>query len=261
MPQDGNIDHLLTKALAVLLAILVLTLVPCKAPYATNVAAWKGTTDGFKQLLFRCDWIGVLLCFAWGLSLMIATESGGKTLAWSSSLELLLLGLVVLLPPLFVLWEFWLGENGMLRVVIISNRNLASSAVVGCTLFACVFTSSNFLSVAYQALYNVPIAKTGQLVSIFVLGQVVGLVITTLILARWRYAQLLVFVGATLNVISTIGFAICLQLNGKIIIMIGSSLLCGIGMGLSTQTILAMVQSEFAHDPALVADASSCILL
>lgn len=203
----------------------------------------------------------MVICLAWGFSLMVAMEVGGRTITWSGALEILLFALVALLPFMFVLWEYWLADRAMLQVVLFSNRNLASQAVVTCTNFASTFMSLNLLSVVYQALYDLPTWKAGQLVSIFIVGNVLGLLVSTPVLTRWRCGQLLILIGASLNVASAVGFVVCLQLNGKIAFMVLSSFLSGAGMGFSSQTIIAVAQSEFAHDPAQVANASSCMLL
>jgi hypothetical protein len=73
----------------------------------------------------KCDWLGVAIAMAWGCCLILALQWGGVTKKWSDGSVIATLVLIPVLLAVFLLWEWWLGDNAMFKMKLLKRRTIA----------------------------------------------------------------------------------------------------------------------------------------
>lgn len=83
-----------------------------------------------KRILQRIDWLGLLLCLAASIVIILPLQEGGTQWSWSSAPAIVMLAVGASCWIAFAGWEFWLqgrsGEHATLPMlpprIIVKNR-------------------------------------------------------------------------------------------------------------------------------------------
>lgn len=62
---------------------------------------------------------------AWGCCLILALQWGGIERPWSDGGVIACLVLIGVLPPVFVAWEWYIGDKAMFKLELIKRRTVA----------------------------------------------------------------------------------------------------------------------------------------
>lgn len=94
-------------------------------PPLGRAATYKGYHMGMIWQVVKCDWLGGAIAMAWGCVVILALQWGGIERPWKDGGVIACLVLVGVLPPVFIAWEWWLGEGAMFRLALIKRRTIA----------------------------------------------------------------------------------------------------------------------------------------
>jgi hypothetical protein len=94
-------------------------------PPMGRAASYKGFSKDMFWQVIKCDWVGVVISMAWGCCLILFTEWGGVTREWSDGGVITTAVLTAVLIPVFLAWEYWLGERAMFKMQLLKRRTIA----------------------------------------------------------------------------------------------------------------------------------------
>ncbi|KAI1735262.1 major facilitator superfamily domain-containing protein [Xylaria scruposa] len=189
-------------AIAVIVIILLFRTPPAAKP---TPATWK---EKFLQF----DVIGVTLIIGALISFSLATQYGGQTKPWRSSTVIGLLVGFVLLVSVFIVWQWYAGERGMLIPRLVTQRHIAAGSA-----FAFLFGGSYFVSIYYLPIYFQSINDASPILS--------GVDTLPLVIAT------------TVSIISSgifvtkTGHVVPLQVASTIVATVGAGLIYTLGIG------------------------------
>lgn len=75
--------------------------------------------------ILQLDWFGVAISMAWGCCAILSMQWGGVTKSWKDPSVIATLVLTAVLPPVFIGWEWWLGEKAMFKLRLIKRISIA----------------------------------------------------------------------------------------------------------------------------------------
>ena len=95
------------------------------APPLGRAASYKGYSKQMFWQVLKCDWLGVALTIGWGTCAILFMQWGGATKPWNDGSVIALIVLTVVIPPIFLLYEWWLKDNAMFRIQLMKRRTIA----------------------------------------------------------------------------------------------------------------------------------------
>lgn len=96
-----------------------------KAPPLGRAATYKGYSKHMAMQIVRCDWLGVAITMGWACCLILYMQWGGVTKKWSDGSVIACIVLSVVLVPIFLAYEWWLGEHAMFKIALLKRRTIA----------------------------------------------------------------------------------------------------------------------------------------
>jgi len=93
-------------------------------PPMGRAASYKGFSKDMFWQVVKCDWVGVAIAMAWGCCLILFTEWGGVTRKWSDGGVIVTAVLTGVLIPVFLGWEYWLGDKAMFKIGLLKRRTI-----------------------------------------------------------------------------------------------------------------------------------------
>ncbi|MEN3616056.1 MDR family MFS transporter, partial [Plantactinospora sp. ZYX-F-223] len=201
----------------------------------------------------KVDLAGAGLIAGATVSLLLVTEWGGRTYAWTSSVILALIGALTVLVALFV-WRQRRATNPLLPLRLFTNPTLRVALPASALLGALLGGSIMYLPTYLQSAYGMGAAQAGLALNPYVLTfMAVASIAGARISASGRFKPYLL-AG---SVITVLGFALLSQLNpdtGYALLAVEIGVL-GIGFGLLMQNLVVVAQN--AASPADLAATSS----
>lgn len=152
------------------------------------------------------DLIGVALIMAALVSFSLATQYGGQTSPWNSSLVIGLLVGFAAIVAVFVVWEWYMGERAIVIPRLMAQRHVGVGSI-----YAFLFAGAYFLAIYYLPLYFQAVGRASPIMS--------GVYTLPLILAStFSVVSAGIFITKT-------GLAVPLQVCSAVIATVGSGLL------------------------------------
>jgi uncharacterized membrane protein len=72
----------------------------------------------------KCDWGGCAISMGWACCLILFMQWGGVTKKWSDGSVIACAVLSGVLPVVFVLYEWWMGEQAMFKLHLFRMRSI-----------------------------------------------------------------------------------------------------------------------------------------
>lgn len=238
--------------------IMIVVLIKARPPLGFE-AIFTGYDWTMLDRLLHCDWLGIAITLAWGVCIIITMSEGGRLLPWNSASQIFLLVMIVILPILFGLWEYFLGKYAMLQLKILQSRNMRSALAVGMCTFASCSIVLFFLAEMLRALYNVEGTIGGLMILPLIIAQTASLMIAGEIVIRTNLAWPLLVLGPFLTTIASFMMSTS---NSKtpIAFPVGLSVLTGIGTGIISQSVVILAQIQYKDDADLIGAATGLVI-
>lgn len=90
-----------------------------------RAASYKGWNKEMIWAVLRCDWGGVAISMAWAVCLILFLQWGGVSRPWNDGGVIACIVLTVVLIPVFLGYEHWLGERAMFKRRLLKRRTIA----------------------------------------------------------------------------------------------------------------------------------------
>jgi EmrB/QacA subfamily drug resistance transporter len=192
----------------------------------------------------RLDLVGAGILTLGLVSLLFAATEGGQLWGWTSPLTLGLVGAAFALLVAFVIFERRIAEPlidlGLLRVPVI-GAGLAIGGLSGVVMFSL----STYVPPLVQGVMGGNALQAGVAVAAMSIGWPIGSITGGRALLRFG-ARPTVLVGTSMLVLGTLVVTQAIRpgtLGGGLLVAALGEAITGLGMGLSSTTILVMVQA------------------
>jgi EmrB/QacA subfamily drug resistance transporter len=192
----------------------------------------------------RLDLVGAGILTLGLVSLLFAATEGGQLWGWTSPITLVLIAAAAALLVAFLLFERRIAEPlidlDLLRVPVI-GAGLAIGALSGVVMFSL----STYVPPLVQGVMGGTALQAGVAVAAMSIGWPVGSIVGGRALLRFG-ARPTVLVGTAMLVVGTVVVTQAIvpgTLGGGLLVAALGEAIVGLGMGLSSTTILVMVQA------------------
>jgi EmrB/QacA subfamily drug resistance transporter len=206
--------------------------------------------EHIEKKAHRIDWLGAVLLTASIVLLLFTVSDGGEAFGWLSLPTIALLAIAVGLFAWFVVHERSAPEPlidlGLLRAPLV-RAGLAIGALSGVVMFGV----TTYVPPMVQGVHGGTPLDAGVAVAAMSIGWPIGAIIAGRILGRTG-GRPIVLVGTALLVVGSL----LLSQIGRFEALAFSMLACaviGLGMGLSSTTLLVVIQGAVAWDRRAVA--------
>ncbi|TXT09034.1 hypothetical protein VHUM_02508 [Vanrija humicola] len=234
-------------------ALAVVFLLPARAPEQRENAP-----KTWGETLRRMDWLGSALVILFITCLLLALQWGGTQYKWYNWRIPVLFTIGGLLVIAFFLWEWYLNEDALIPMSILTNRTiLACSGAIFMFMMA-MLGGTYQLPLYYQAGQGHSPQKSGIDIIPFMIIVCVGIFVSGGAVTKWGHYYPFLIAGPP---IAAVGFGLLYTIredtsNAKVI---GYQILAGFGIGLTFQNIILAAQAEFQKRPALIPQATGVV--
>ncbi|KAI4937496.1 uncharacterized protein J4E92_002227 [Alternaria infectoria] len=180
--------------------------------------------------------IGAIVCF------ILALQWGGISKAWNSGAVIGTLVAFVVLMALFVVDQWWLGENAMVHSLIIQRRTIWVGSMFSFLINSAFLVTFYYLPIYFQSVQGVSAASSGVRTVPFILAVTICVVIVGQIITKTGYAYPWMIGGAAITTIGA-GMIYTFDIDSPAKVWIGYQILCGIGIGVSFQVPVMLIQA------------------
>ncbi len=224
-----------------LVAVLAL-LIFLPANLSLRTSQWNGWSS-----LLQIDFQGAILCAAATICLLLGLTWGGEQIsAWTSMPVLSILAIAILLLVLFILVERKAHEP-ILPLDLFRNQIFRVGAALSLLQNMVLLGLALYLPLYFQGVLAVSPTNAGLIMTPFSLSMVVGAILSTQAIARFKHYRIVGIVAALL--MSLGAFLITLMTPGtNIALAIAILILTGIGIGPFFSLPMVVVQNSLPAD-------------
>jgi Fungal trichothecene efflux pump (TRI12) len=214
----------------------------------------KSNQDSILQLLRRLDLPGFALFAGASMQLLMALNWGGQIYAWSSSTIIGLFCGSSATLIVFIFWEHRQGMEAMIPLSLISRRVVWVSCMNYASFSGCVFVSTYFLPIYFQAVRNASPTMSGVDILPTIIPNILLSVLAGIAIGRVGYYLPFGVASACLNIISA-ALLTTLTPTSSTGVWVGFQIIQGCGRGLGFQVPVTAVQNNTPKELVSVATA------
>ncbi|WWC86979.1 uncharacterized protein L201_001860 [Kwoniella dendrophila CBS 6074] len=212
--------------------------------------------EGYSKKMFwqvvKCDWGGMIIAMGWAISFILFTQWGGVTKQWSNGSVIVTIVLSVVLIPVFIAYEMFIGtDNQMFKLRLLKRRNVIGASIVCFCVFGVFMILVYYLSITYQAVYHTSATSAGVKLLPLILLQVASLIITSRIIPKIGRFKPVIVVGPILLSIAS-GLFYTIKPSTPQAHLYGFQVILGVGIGCCLQNVMISVQHELKREPWLI---------
>jgi Fungal trichothecene efflux pump (TRI12) len=186
--------------------------------------------------LTKLDPIGFLLFSPVAVMLLMALEWGGSQYPWNSATVIGLFCGAGGMAILFLLWEYYIGDDAMIPFSLVKHRAVWSSCLVIWLLFGAMMVYSYYVPMWFQAVKGATSLQSGVDLLPLILSQVVASIVSGGLVRRVGYYLPFIVACGILLAISA-GLMSTFQVDTASGKWIGYQILGGFGQGLGLQMV------------------------
>lgn len=213
--------------------------------------AYKGYSKEMLKQLIKCDWLGVAFAMGWGCVVILALQWGGVTKPWNNGSVIACLVMTAVIPPLFIAYEAWLGDNAMFKLHLLKRRTIAGASIVLFFLFMVMMFIIYYLSLGFQAAYHTSATAAGVKLLPLILVQVFTLILSSRVIPLIGRFKWIIVAGPCFLMLAC-GLFYSVKYGTSIAHLYGYQVIFGIGIGLAMQNSMLAVQFDLKSQPWLI---------
>ncbi|CAN9316387.1 unnamed protein product [Alternaria alternata] len=196
----------------------------------------------WRGMLRQLDMLGLVLIVGAITCFILALQWGGVSKAWDSGAVIGTLVAFVVCMILFVIEQWWLGENAMVHSVMIKRRTIWVGSMFSFLINSAFLVTFYYLPIYFQSVQGVSASTSGVRTVPFILAVTFCVVIVGQIITKTGYAFPWMIVGAAITTIGS-GMIYTFDTHSPAGKWIGYQILCGIGVGVSFQVPVMLIQA------------------
>lgn len=191
----------------------------------------------------RLDYLGMALIAAATTALVLASTWGGSEYAWGSPLIIGLFVAAAVLAVLFVVVESKAAEP-VIPLAFFADRNFTLTTIAGLIIGVAMFGALSYMPTYIQMVTGVGAAQAGLLMVPMMGTMLLTSVITGIVVSRTGHYKTYPVVGTAIVAVSLVLFS-QLQADSAVWVLCGVFGVMGLGLGMSMQIMVLIVQNSF----------------
>ncbi|KAK9235752.1 MFS multidrug transporter [Lipomyces kononenkoae] len=205
----------------------------------------KNSITSIRLLPRDLDLIGFALFAPAAIQLLLALQYGGNQFAWNSSTVIGLFCGAGATCIVFLVWEYYKGDEAMIPFSMARNRIISSSSVAFGLMMALTFTASYYLPLYFQGVNGASPTLSGVYLLPSILSQTFSVGLSGALVAKVGYYTPFMLGGSALAAVAN-GLLATLAPGTSTGKWIGYQILLGVGRGLCMQMPILSVQNLLA---------------
>ncbi|XP_014553133.1 hypothetical protein COCVIDRAFT_108412 [Bipolaris victoriae FI3] len=201
------------------------------------------TRPDWRGMLRQLDVIGVALIIGAVVCFILAMQWGGTTKSWGDSKVIgTLVGFAIFIV-LFIVAQWWQGENAMVHNRIIKRRTVAVGSTFAFLINAAFSITFYYIPIYFQSVQGVSASTSGVRTVPYILAVTLCVVLVGQIISKTGYAFPWMILGAGVTAIGS-GLIYTFDIDSPSRIWIGYQILAGLGVGISFQVPVMLIQAS-----------------
>lgn len=188
------------------------------------------------------DPFGTVALIAAVICLLLALQLGGSRYSWSDGRIIALLVVFGVLALMFIAIQVWQGEDATVPQRIIKQRSVAGTSWFAFCTGGAFFILVYYIPIWFQAIKGVSAMKSGVMNLAMVLGMVVGSIFGGVLITAVGYYTPFLIISSVLSAVGA-GLLGTFTVHAGHSKWIGYQVLYGLGVGISMQTPITVVQT------------------
>lgn len=193
----------------------------------------------------KIDWFGSVLLISGLIPILLGFTWAGTKYAWTSPVELSLLGGGVIMLALFI-WFERKASDPIITPILFSNRIFSTSLILGILVSMAMFGSVMFLPLFIQGVIGLNPRDSGLVMSPMMISFIVGSIISGQIMTKTGKYRMLSHISAAAIVLGTILF-MTMNINTGYPTVIVNMMVLGLGVGSLMPLLNIAVQNAFPY--------------
>ncbi|KAF8329701.1 major facilitator superfamily domain-containing protein [Cantharellus anzutake] len=237
---------------------LLFILLETRHPYG-RAETYRGYGYHMVNQIARCDWMGVAITLCWGVVFILGPQWGGVTKPWNDGNVIACFVMSVVLVVVFVAWEAYMADHAMLPLKLFKYPTLRGASLVSFFEWGAFMIAVYYLSVGFQAAYNVSATAAGIRLLPMIIVQVFTLILTGRLIAHFGRPYLIILLGPVFIALGC-GLLYSVTPADHISKLMGYEVFVGIGVGMFLQNTIMITQYEFRDQPQLMSAATGVVV-
>jgi hypothetical protein len=210
---------------------------------------------GFMERVMDLDIIGNILLLGACIMMFLAFEMTTQGVLWSSAQVIGLLSGCGVVSIIFIVWQWWKGEEALMPPRIITQRTVAASCAHSLTIYGALINFTFFLPVWFQAIRDVSALQSGVYMIPFFLVNAVFTLIAGIFVSKVGYVTPPAILGAAIGTVG-LGMMTTLRVDATTAEWVGYQVLTSAGFGISIQQGFTAVQTVLTQDELAIGTAA-----
>ncbi|KNG52495.1 major facilitator superfamily transporter [Stemphylium lycopersici] len=200
------------------------------------------TRPNWRGMLRQLDIIGLAFVVGAVVCFILAMQWGGISKAWDSADVIGTLVGFVIFVVLFIVAQWWQGENAMVHSRIIKRRTVAVGSLFAFLINSAFTITFYYIPIFFQSVQGVSASTSGVRTVPYILAVTFCVVIVGQIISKTGYAYPWMIIGAGIATIGS-GLIYTFDIDSSTGIWIGYQIVGGLGVGVSFQVPVMLIQA------------------
>ncbi|USP81914.1 hypothetical protein yc1106_09188 [Curvularia clavata] len=202
---------------------------------------------GWLDMLRQLDAIGVTLIIGSMICFILAMQWGGTLKSWGNADVIGTIVGFALCLLLFLAAQKWQGENAMVQSRIIKRRTVAVGSTFSFLINAAFSVTFYYIPIYFQSVQGVSASTSGVRTVPYILAVTLCVVVVGQVISKTGYAFPWMILGAGITAVGS-GLIYTFDISSPSSKWIGYQILAGLGVGVSFQVPVMLIQATTKED-------------
>ncbi|RUS15319.1 major facilitator superfamily-domain-containing protein [Endogone sp. FLAS-F59071] len=207
--------------------------------------------SSMREKIARIDFLGTITLICACVAILLAVQWGGNTYAWNSAIIISLFVVGVVLIGALVIIETYYAKEPIIPGYLYSQRTPLSLFVTSCLVGMAFFTLIYYLPVYFQVVEGESATSSGLELIPLMVGLIICNIFSGRLVSRTGRYRIFIIGGMAITTVGA-GLLSTWKANSSRGEQIGYLLICGVGFGLSMQTITLAAQASVTYKDVAV---------
>lgn len=199
-----------------------------------------------REKIARIDFLGTTILICACIAILLAVQWGGNTYAWDSAIIISLFVVGAVLVGALVIVELYYAKEPVIPGYLYSQRTPLSIFVASCFFGMAFFALIYYLPIYFQVVEGESATLSGLELVPLMVGMVVCTILSGQLVSRTGRYRIFIIGGMAVVTIGA-GLLSTWKADSSRGEQIGYLLICGVGLGLSMQTMTLAAQASVPY--------------